>query len=311
MSKRSIEVTVLSARGLKRSNPLWKLQTLCVAWIDPAHKYCSKIDKLNDTHPIWNVNFSSIVDADADFSDAMLTVEVHSREPVFHFSKLECTASVLLKEFVAMADKAGGHSAETASFQLRSPSGKPRGVVDVSIRVGHKFQSHAVSPVTDRHSSYSGNANEEDEDEDDDKDQDNEEPVTAYPATLPSSRVPSGRPEDFPPPNYPYSYPPKMETGAQTERPNPVYRPPPPRPPAGSYWEAAPAPASYGPRPYGGGPYGYSNYPPPEPVLGGNNYFGLPNGRPNYGAGPQRPGLGLAAGAMAVFMGILCSEMTI
>ncbi|KAH9310432.1 hypothetical protein KI387_025467, partial [Taxus chinensis] len=280
MSKRSIEISILSARGLKRANPLWKLKTLCVAWINPEHKYCSKIDKQNDTHPAWNMKFSSVVDADFfDDSDAALAVEVHSREPLFHFFKVECSATVLLREFFAKADKTAGDWSETTSFQLRTPAGKPRGMVDVCVRIGRGFDpqdGHSEETAVTDGAHFDG-------------DDDGEEPVTAYPADL-SSRLPSGRPEDFPPPNYPYSYPPK--TAASGRPPNPPYRPPPPVAPPFPYGGGV---DPYGPQPHGPPSY---NYPPP---LGGNNYFGLPGpSRPTYGGGaPQQPGLGLAAGAMA------------
>lgn len=273
MENRSIEVCIISARGLKRSNPLYKLRTLCVAWINPEHKYCSKIDKIGDTHPTWNMKFSCIVDAlklEEDKELASLQVEVHSQEPLFHYSKLACSATIPLKEFVAKSNNADGEYTESASFQLRTPSGKARGLVDVWIKVGRRFDPQASY---DSGSSTSTNGITFEEDA---------EPVTAYPAA-PPSKMPSGRPGNFPPPNFPYTYP-VQETPASAQGPagpphNFNYPRPPIRPPMASQ--------------------------PVPPFMGSwpqENYIGLPGSRParnNYAGAGQHQGLGLGAGALA------------
>eukprot|EP01018_Ginkgo_biloba_P015324 Gb_07666 [translate_table: standard] len=292
MEKRSIEVGIISARGLKKVAPLWKMRTYAVAWINPEHKYCTKIDKHGDTHPVWNMKFSCIVDdqtlQNEDDTISSVTVEIHSMEPVFHCHKLECSATILLKEFIAKSNRNGEDHEERASFQLRSPSGKARGMVDVSIRIGPKFNSDMMSPKAASEQSGTDFSISEDDDE----------PVTAYPAQL--SSKPSGRPEDFPPPNYPYNVQsaPKPNYGP-ISAPNygpisaPNYRPvsAPARPPPGGHHYPPPPYSAYRP------PFA-SNPPPPL-----ENYFGLPGGSAqsagnNNNYGGVHPGLGLGAGAL-------------
>lgn len=278
MENRSIEVCIISARGLKRSNPLYKLRTLCVAWINPGHKYCSKIDKIGDTHPTWNMKFSCIVDAlelEEDKESASLHVEVHSQEPLFHYSKVQCSATIPLKEFVAKSINADGDYTESASFQLRTPSDKARGMVDVWIKIGRRFDPQASY---DSGSSTSTNEITYEQDA---------EPVTAYPAA-PPSKMPLGRPGNFRPPNFPYTYPlEEIPASGQSQVQGPV-RPPRnfnyPRPPP--IW---PPMASQ----------------PVPPFMGSwpqENYIGLPGSRParnNYAGAGQHQGLGLGAGALA------------
>lgn len=278
MEKRSIEACIISARGLKRSNPLCKLRTLCVAWINPEHKYCSNIDKIGNTHPTWNMKFSCILDArelEEDPELASLHVEVHSQEPLFHYSKLECSATIPLKEFVAQSNNADEDYTESASFQLRTPSGKARGMVDVWIRVGRRFDPQAPY---DQGYSTNGISSE-----------DSGEPVTAYPADLTPS-MPSGRPDNFPPPKFPYTYP-LEETPASVPAPAPAQGPS--RPPRNSYY----------PRPPPVRPPMASQ--PVPPFMGSwptENYIGLPGSRPagnNYAGAGQHQGLGLGAGVLA------------
>lgn len=280
MEKRSIEACIVSARGLKRTSLLCKLRTLCVAWINPEHKYCSNIDKIGNTHPTWNMNFSCILDArelEDDHELVALHVEVHSQEPIFHYSKLECSATIPLKEFVTKSNNADEDYTEPASFQLWTPSGKARGMVDVWIRIGRRFDPQAPY---DQGDSTNGITSEDDG-----------EPVTAYPADV-TSRTPSGRPDNFPPANFPYIYPPE-ETPASVPAPAPAQVQGSSRPPR-NYHYPRPPPVRPPMR----------SQPVPPPFMGyrpSENYIGLPGSRPvgnNYAGAGQHQGLGLGAGVL-------------
>ncbi|KAK4363530.1 hypothetical protein RND71_018771 [Anisodus tanguticus] len=101
MGKIWIEVCLISARGLRRTSALWKLQWYAVGWIDPNNKYCSKIDSSGNANPVWKTKFSMLVDtSELDLQDLALHVEVYSREPIFLREKLMGTATVVLKEFL-------------------------------------------------------------------------------------------------------------------------------------------------------------------------------------------------------------------
>ncbi|KAG5224500.1 formin-G [Salix suchowensis] len=111
MGKIWIEICLISARGLRRTSSLWKLQWFAVGWIDPTNKYCTNIDASGNANPTWKTN----------------------REPIFLRERLEGTATVVLKEFLAK------YSNEVGSYQLRKrSSSKPQGFVDVSIHISEE-----------------------------------------------------------------------------------------------------------------------------------------------------------------------------
>ncbi|KAK9013978.1 hypothetical protein V6N11_005153 [Hibiscus sabdariffa] len=146
MGKIWIEVCIISARGLRRSSSFWKLQWFTVGWIDPNNKYCTKIDASGSSNPVWKTKFAALVD-ESDVQDSMLLhVEVYSREPVFLRERLQGTATVALKEFLAKYNNTSS-SEQVGSYQLRKGnSNKPQGFVDISIRVSQERENPASFP---------------------------------------------------------------------------------------------------------------------------------------------------------------------
>ncbi|XP_022764894.1 actin cytoskeleton-regulatory complex protein pan1 [Durio zibethinus] len=139
MGKVWVEVCLISARGLRRSSSFWKLQWFAVGWIDPNNKYCTKIDASGNSNPVWKTKFAALVD-DSNFQDMMLHVEVYGREPLFLRERLQGTATVVMKEFLAKFNNNSASSRvgieEVGSYQLRKRnSNKPQGFVDISIRI--------------------------------------------------------------------------------------------------------------------------------------------------------------------------------
>lgn len=141
MGKYWVEVCLISARGLRHSSSLWKLQWFAVGWIDPTNKYCTKIEASGNANPTWKTKFAALVDdSQTNYQDLTLHVEVYSREPIFLRERLQGTANVVLREFLAKQVKNNGDprpvTEETGSYQLRKRnSSKPQGFVDISIRI--------------------------------------------------------------------------------------------------------------------------------------------------------------------------------
>lgn len=147
---------MISARGLRRRWPsLWRLQWFAVGWIDPDNKYCTRIDDSGNLNPVWKTKFlspvlvdtrSSLEDMDANLA---LHVEVYSREPLFLRERLHGTATVTLKEFLTNNDSDPEFGIErVGSFQLRKGGGsdKPRGLVDISIRISRESEEPTSYP---------------------------------------------------------------------------------------------------------------------------------------------------------------------
>ncbi|CAK9172792.1 unnamed protein product, partial [Ilex paraguariensis] len=77
MGKLSVEIYLISARGLRRTSSLWKLQWFAVGWVDPNNKYCTKIDSSENANPVRKTKFSTLVDkSESNLGDLALNVEV-------------------------------------------------------------------------------------------------------------------------------------------------------------------------------------------------------------------------------------------
>ncbi|KAK8519669.1 hypothetical protein V6N13_104783 [Hibiscus sabdariffa] len=143
MGKIWIEVCIISARGLRRSSSFWKLQWFTVGWIDPDNKYCTKIDASGSSNPVWKTRFAALID-ESNVQDMVLHVEVYSREPIFLRERLQGTATVALREFLAKynSNSASSSTDEVGSYQLRKGnSNKPQGFIDISIRVSEEREN--------------------------------------------------------------------------------------------------------------------------------------------------------------------------
>ncbi|XP_057980141.1 uncharacterized protein LOC131165967 [Malania oleifera] len=171
MRKINVEVCLKSARGLRRSSSLWKLQWFAVGWIDPNAKYCTKIDASGSANPVWNTKFSTFVEysggggggggggssdpeSNSEDHELALHVQVYSREPIFLRERLQGSATVNLKEFLTknnfeVSKTPAGHR-EVESFQLRKPSSsKPQGFVDISIHISEEREETTSYPGND------------------------------------------------------------------------------------------------------------------------------------------------------------------
>ncbi|XP_027333701.1 uncharacterized protein LOC113848411 [Abrus precatorius] len=155
MGKIWIEICLISARGVRASPSLWKRQWYAVGWVDPKAKYCTKVDASGNANPVWRTKFAIQVDnSETNFQDLALNVEVYSRDPVFLTEKLHGSATVVLKEYLAkhvhnsQTSKPGLE--EVGSYQLRrKKSNKPRGFIDVSIRVSEDKEEPNSHPEGD------------------------------------------------------------------------------------------------------------------------------------------------------------------
>ncbi|XP_017254021.1 actin cytoskeleton-regulatory complex protein pan1 isoform X1 [Daucus carota subsp. sativus] len=311
MGKIWVEICLISARGLRRTSALWKLQWFAVGWIDPNNKYCTKIDASGNANPVWKTKFSILVDSsESNFNECALSVEVYSREPIFLRERLQGTAAIVLKEFLDKYSKNSEVSKpveEVGSFQLRKRnSNKPQGFVDVSIRISEKEEELNSYPdlagdgegfrLHDRRNS-NAMANPYG-------------PAQSYPPKLPLAPS-SQQPENESQINVPYKHPMSFPTNysnssaggpSYQSSAGPSYQPQvTPRPP----------PSAVGPG------YQPPKTPPPPPPPSNVGYISTFNPRtdnlppsyinmPSSGAAPghnSRPGLGLGLGAGALAAG--------
>ncbi|PIA46171.1 hypothetical protein AQUCO_01600439v1 [Aquilegia coerulea] len=244
MAKIRVEICLISARGLQRSSSLWKLQWFAVGWIDPKSKYCTKIDTSGSTNPTWRTKFSALIDDSESYWQGLaLHVEVYSRDSIFLREKLQGTAVIMLKEFLAKympikkSEATKNGLEQVGSFQLRkNSSGKAQGFVDVSIRISEEesFKDHkefSSYPGNGEGFQLTGEANDISFGTGSDQ----------Y-SSRPYLMAPSHHAEPYPQPHMTSDYNPHPMSNHATSEANPSsvsgtsYRPPPPPPPHLLMW---------------------------------------------------------------------------
>ncbi|XP_065872235.1 protein SRC2 homolog [Euphorbia lathyris] len=286
MAKIWIEVCLISARGLRRTSSFFKHQWFAVGWIESNNRYCTNISASANANPTWNTKFATLIE-DSNFEDMALHVEVYSREPLFLREKLQGTATIVLKEFLAKYSKSSEVSGkEVGSYQLRRRnSGKVHGFIDVSIRISEdrgdqsSFAGHEgeFMLMGHTHSNNTAFASE-----------------PSFPQTYPPEQplAPPRRPA-----NFDHAHPMPYQTDHSNAHPS--YRPPPTSRP------------NYHPQSTAGPSYHPPRTPPPPPppsnvgyvptFLPNTDYINMPSSAAAAAPGRGvRPGIvGLGAGALA------------
>ncbi|KAE8733908.1 BAHD acyltransferase DCR-like [Hibiscus syriacus] len=184
-SPHEIEVTFSSARGLKNVN--WRhgpIRPYVVVWVHPKYKCSTRADEEGDTDPTWDETIIIPLPGPID-EDTTLFVDVVHAGSEEGTKPLIGSARLKLREVL---DDAGFGESYKRTLQLKRPSGRPQGKLDIKVliretryRTSDQYQAHQyrVPPTAAPHPSAYG-----------------------YPYALP----PSGYPYYATPPGgYPYS----------------------------------------------------------------------------------------------------------
>ncbi|MCO5614535.1 hypothetical protein L7F22_068819 [Adiantum nelumboides] len=260
MEGRHLDITVVSAKDLKKVNLIGKMNTYAVVWVDPYYRQSTSVDDDGGSKPEWNQKLSFPVPEDFfQQPNSRLTVEIYSKA-TFTDDKLVGAVNIPLPEVAQKTNQE-----EVAEYGVMRKSGKAKGTLKLSIRMGEKT---TIGPAPAGQGAY-GHA-----------------PAAVMPvATYSHDGKQHGAPHDDKSHDaaamaVPYGYPP---AGA----------PPAPYgyPPQVSY------PQPYGA--YGGQAPGYYQQPPPQ------QYYAQPppNRRPGFGGGGGGMGMGLGAGLLAGAVG--------
>uniref|UniRef100_A0A0V0HSA6 Putative formin-A-like n=1 Tax=Solanum chacoense TaxID=4108 RepID=A0A0V0HSA6_SOLCH len=288
MEYRTLDINVVSGKDLNKVNLITKMDVYVVVSISGAdddrsnQKTKTHVDHDGDNNPTWNFPIKFTIDDNAAVQNRLHLV-----------FKLRCQRAlgdkdigqvdVPIKELLESSNSSNG-SKQFVSYQIRKPSGKPKGQLTFSYQFSDKITGNTVV------------------------DSKIENSVTAYPAVNPTPMV--GSTSVYPPPPQQgpsglYPPPPTYACGGSGPAPPPPVGYPPYPPPASAGYP--PQPVGYPPVAAGG--YGYppaTAYPPPPqygypPQQGGHGY-----GYPQV----QRPAkknnnlaLGLGAGLLGGALG--------
>ncbi|KAI4383126.1 hypothetical protein MLD38_009002 [Melastoma candidum] len=132
-SRYEVEVTLTSAKDLKNVN--WRhgpVQPYAVVWVDPSNKCSTKVDREGDTSPYWDETLVLPIPPDTPPEDCTLYVDVVHAGSEEDTKPLIGSARLKLRDVL---DDAGLGEPLKKNLQLKRPSGRPHGKVDVKVCV--------------------------------------------------------------------------------------------------------------------------------------------------------------------------------
>lgn len=271
MEYRTLDLKIISAKGLKNVNFISKLEVYAVVSIaggDPRAKQRTPTDRDGGVNPAWNFPMKFMIDEVAAQQNR-LTLVVNLRAERALGDRDVGEVRVPIKEIIADGNN---KSVQFVRYQVRKPSGKAKGELNFSYQFSEKLGASHVPPQASHVTSKS------------------DEPVTAYPAVAPMAAGSSA------------AYPPPMTSGyppAGYAQGGAGYRyPPPPQQPGYGYPPQQPG-YGYPPPPQPG--YGY---PPPQQGYGYAAPVQQGPKKNKFGGGGL--GLGLLGGALG---GLLVGDM--
>lgn len=264
MDLRTLEITVISAKDIKDVNLISKMDVYVVVSIngDSRSKQKTPIDRDGGTCPTWNTLMKFTLDESAAQQNR-LTLSFKLRCERAFGDKDIGEVNVPIKELLNSAG--ASNTTQFVTYQVRKPSGKPKGELNLSYKFGEKAVSPSAPEAPAAVMAYPPAASVTPK---------ADAPVTAYPAAVAASSSVYPPVAAYPPAPAGYGYPP----------------PPPP----GYGYTPAPAQAGYGYPPQPG--YGY----PPQPGYGYPPAVQQPKKKSKFGLGLGAGLLGGVLGGMLV-----------
>jgi hypothetical protein len=132
-SRYEVEVTISSAKDLKNVN--WRhgsLKPYAVAWVDSNYKCSTRVDDEGDTSPFWDQTLVIPLPS-GRIEDHTLHIDI------VHAGSEEGTkpliGSAKLKLIDVLDDVEIGERASTRALQIKRPSGRPQGKLDVKVTI--------------------------------------------------------------------------------------------------------------------------------------------------------------------------------
>ncbi|KAG6656088.1 hypothetical protein CIPAW_05G263500 [Carya illinoinensis] len=131
-SRYELEIKISSARDLKNIN--WRhgpIRPYAVLWVDPNNKCSSKVDEEGDTCPHWDETLvlplpGSIDDYPTLYIDIVHAGSEEETKPLIGSARLKLTE---------VLDDVGFNERAHRTLQLKRPSGRPHGKIDVNVEI--------------------------------------------------------------------------------------------------------------------------------------------------------------------------------
>jgi hypothetical protein len=254
-SRYEVEVKISSGRDLKNVN--WRhgpIRPYAVVWVDPKNKSSSRVDEQGDTCPHWDDSLVIPLPGPVDDYSSLYIDIVHAgseegTKPLIGSARLKLTE---------VLDDVGFGERAQRTLQLKRPSGRPHGKVEVKVEI-RQPRYHAPDPYY------------------------------APPYGVPPPSASRSVEYAPPPPTYgnPYAAPPQPHDPYYSAAPPAGY-------PYSGYNAQAQAQAPYGQPSYGQAPYGQPSYGQEEKKK--SSKFGMGTGLAVGAVGGVLGGLAIAEG---------------
>ncbi|PIN05159.1 hypothetical protein CDL12_22305 [Handroanthus impetiginosus] len=130
-SRYEVEVTISSAKGLKNVN--WrhgKLKPYAVVWVDPNSKCSTHVDEKGDTSPYWDDKL--VIPFNSPIEDSTLYIDIVHANAAEDTKPLIGSTKIPLRDVV---DDVGLGGRAERKLELKRPSGRPQGKVEVNVSV--------------------------------------------------------------------------------------------------------------------------------------------------------------------------------
>ncbi|KAI8008857.1 Protein SRC2 [Camellia lanceoleosa] len=125
------EVTITSAKDLKNVN--WRngrIKPYAVVWVDPKSKSSTRVDDEGDTCPFWDQTL--VIPLNAPIEDSTLYIDIVHANADENTKPLIGSARLPLRDVV---DDVGLGERASRKLELKRPSGRPHGKVEVKVAV--------------------------------------------------------------------------------------------------------------------------------------------------------------------------------
>ncbi|CAN6453027.1 unnamed protein product [Victoria cruziana] len=141
---RTIEVRVLSAQDLEDVKHLSRMRTYAVVYVEAGRTARTRVDEAGGTNPVWNETVSVTFDARLPETNvlAALNVDVYAHGHLHE--KIVGSARVLLCDVLKGEEGGEKGKLETdpiqcVTLQLRRPSGRPQGLINLWVPPTGRF----------------------------------------------------------------------------------------------------------------------------------------------------------------------------
>lgn len=130
-SRYEVEVAIISAKNLKNIN--WRhgpLKPYAVVWVDPENKCSTRVDEEGDDDPHWDQKL--VIPLNAPIDESALYIDIVHANAAEDVKPIIGSARLKLRDVI---DEVGLGESLSKKLELKRPSGRPHGKVEVSVSV--------------------------------------------------------------------------------------------------------------------------------------------------------------------------------